>query len=395
MKRRVPKLSFPIGPQHPALKEPEQLQITVDGEVVVDADIRIGYIHRSIERSCQDRTYIQDLYLCERVCGICSNAHTLCFATTVEKLAGVEVPRRAQYVRMLMHELERIHSHMLWLGVAGHEVGFETLFMYVWRDRETVQDLLEMLSGNRGHYAMTTLGGVRHDLTPEMIDKCREGLKHLRERAEYYADIATTEATFLKRASEVGVVSGDRCAELGATGPTLRGSGVGFDVREYFPYSGYDEIEWEVKTSELCDVLGRTLVRVLEVIEACNIGMRVLDDLPDGEVQAKVPRKIPEGEAVGRVEAQRGELIYYIKSNGTDKPERVKIRTPTLSNIPSGVEMVKGGYIADITISFASIDPCFSCTDRTVVLTDTNNGDSRQITWPDLVNLSRTAGKGQ
>ncbi len=395
MKRRVPKLSFPIGPQHPALKEPEQLQITVDGEVVVDADIRIGYIHRSIERSCQDRTYIQDLYLCERVCGICSNAHTLCFATTVEKLAGVEVPRRAQYVRMLMHELERIHSHMLWLGVAGHEVGFETLFMYVWRDRETVQDLLEMLSGNRGHYAMTTLGGVRHDLTPEMIDKCREGLKHLRERAEYYADIATTEATFLKRASEVGVVSGDRCAELGATGPTLRGSGVGFDVREYFPYSGYDEIEWEVKTSELCDVLGRTLVRVLEVIEACNIGMRVLDDLPDGEVQAKVPRKIPEGEAVGRVEAQRGELIYYIKSNGTDKPERVKIRTPTLSNIPSGVEMVKGGYIADITISFASIDPCFSCTDRTVVLTDSNNGDSRQITWPDLVNLSRTAGKGQ
>jgi len=391
----VPKLSFPIGPQHPALKEPEQLQITVDGEVVVDADIRIGYIHRSIERSCQDRTYIQDLYLCERVCGICSNAHTLCFATTVEKLAGVEVPRRAQYVRMLMHELERIHSHMLWLGVAGHEVGFETLFMYVWRDRETVQDLLEMLSGNRGHYAMTTLGGVRHDLTPEMIDKCREGLKHLRERAEYYADIATTEATFLKRASEVGVVSGDRCAELGATGPTLRGSGVGFDVREYFPYSGYDEIEWEVKTSELCDVLGRTLVRVLEVIEACNIGMRVLDDLPDGEVQAKVPRKIPEGEAVGRVEAQRGELIYYIKSNGTDKPERVKIRTPTLSNIPSGVEMVKGGYIADITISFASIDPCFSCTDRTVVLTDSNNGDSRQMTWPDLVNLSRTAGKGQ
>lgn len=383
------KLSFPIGPQHPALKEPENLRFTVDGELVVDADIRIGYIHRSIERSCSERNYVQDMYLCERVCGICSNAHTLCYAMTCETLAGVEVPERAQYIRMLMHEFERIHSHLLWLGVAGHEIGFETLFMYAWRDREIVQDILEMVSGNRGHYAMTTLGGVRHDITPEMADKIREGMQALRQRAERYADIATTEATFLKRTSGVGVVSAEVCRSLGAVGPTARGSGVDWDIRTAFPYLKYDTVEWEVRTSELCDVLGRTLVRVLEVIDACDICLQALDIMPEGDIQVRFPRKLPEGEATGRVEAQRGEVIYYIRSDGSDVPARVKIRTPTLANLPVSLEMVRGGQVADIPIAFASIDPCFSCTDRMVVLDDVSTGESRQMTWAELVRLGR------
>ncbi|NLO04333.1 MAG: NADH dehydrogenase subunit [candidate division WS1 bacterium] len=383
------KLSFPVGPQHPALKEPENLRFSVDGELVVDADIRIGYVHRSIERSCSERNYVQDLYLCERVCGICSNAHTQAFCQAVEKIAGVEIPERAQYIRMMMHEFERIHSHMLWLGVAGHEIGFETLFMYVWRDREVIQDILEMVSGNRGHYAMTMLGGVRYDITPEMVTKIREGIAFLRQRAEHYADIATTEATFLKRTVDVGPISGARCQTLGAVGPVLRGSGVGYDVRRAFPYLKYDEVEFEVRTSELCDVLGRTLVRVLEVIDACDIITQVLDMMPEGDITTRFPRKVPEGEATARVEAQRGELIYYVRSNGTDVPERVKIRTPTLANLPASLEMVTGGYIADIPITFASIDPCFSCTDRMVVLDDVNSGDSRTMTWPELVKLGR------
>ncbi len=385
------KLSFPIGPQHPALKEPENLRFTVDGELVVDADIRIGYVHRSIERSCSERNYVQDLYLCERVCGICSNAHTLAFCQAVEAIVGVEIPERAQWIRMLMHEFERIHSHMLWLGVAGHEIGFETLFMYVWRDREVIQDILETVSGNRGHYAMTMLGGVRYDITDEMVGKIREGLQFLRDRAEHYADIATSEQTFLQRTANVGAVSGERCVELGACGPVLRASGVGYDVRRAFPYLQYDKVEFPIRTSELCDVLGRTLVRVREVIDACDICFQCLDMMPEGDVNMRFPRKVPEGEAVVRIEAQRGELIYYVRSNGTDVPERVKIRTPTLANLPVSLEMVKGGQIADIPIAFASIDPCFSCTDRMVELDDVNSGDSRTMTWSELVKLGRRA----
>ncbi len=385
----MPKLSFPVGPQHPALKEPENLRFTVDGELVVDADIRLGYVHRSIERSCSERNYVQDLYLCERVCGICSNAHTLCYCMAVEKLAGVEVPERAQWMRMIMHELERIHSHLLWLGVAGHEIGFDTLFMYAWRDREVVQDLLETISGSRGHYAMTTLGGVRYDITPEMEAKIREGVAILRRRSERYADVATTEATFLKRTTDVGVIAGERCRQLGAVGPVLRASGVEWDIRALFPYLKYDQVQWQVRTSELCDVLGRTLVRVEEVIDACDIIIQALDLMPEGEIQAKFPRKVPEGEATARVEAQRGELIYYVRSDGSDVPARVKIRTPTLANLPASIEMVTGGYVADIPIAFASIDPCFSCTDRMVVLDDVRSGGSRQMTWAELVRLGR------
>lgn len=336
-----------------------------------------------------ERNYVQDMYLCERVCGICSNAHMLCYAQTVEKLAQVQVPERAEYIRMFMHEMERIHSHMLWLGVAGHEVGFETLFMYAWRDREIVQDILETVSGNRGHYGIVSLGGVRYDITPQMAENFREGLQILRDRAEYYADIATTEATFLKRVKDVGTVSRERCEELGAVGPTARGSGVPYDARVTFPYLHYDKMPWQVRTSELGDVLGRTIVRVMEVIDAASIGLHILDTIPDGEIQTKMPRKIPEGEAVGRVEAQRGELIYYIRSDGSDTPERVKIRTPTLANLPISLEMVRGGYIADIPIAFASIDPCFSCTDRMVMLQDAGSGRAQQMTWPELVRMAR------
>ncbi len=389
MTRRMAKLSFPVGPQHPALKEPENLRFSVDGEVVVDADIRIGYVHRSIERSCSERNYVQDLYLCERVCGICSNAHTLCYCMALESLAGVEVPERAQYIRMLMHEFERIHSHLLWLGVAGHEVGFESLFMYVWRDREHIQDVLEIISGNRGHYGINVLGGVRYDITPEMTARIREAMKILRERAEYYEEIVSTEATFLKRARDVGSISGERCRELGAVGPTLRGSGPGYDVRTYFPYLHYDRVEFDVRTSEMCDVLGRTLVRIWEVIDACDICTQVLDIMAEGEIAGQFPRRVPEGEVTARVEAQRGELIYYVRSDGSDIPDRVKIRTPTLANLPAAMEMLIGGYVADIPIAFASIDPCFSCTDRMVVLDDVGTGERRTMTWPELVSLGR------
>jgi len=360
----MPKITIPIGPQHPALKEPECFRITTEGEQVVDVDIRLGYVHRGIEAACQHRTYPRCLYLCERICGICSHIHAYTFARAVENLLGLEVPRRAQYIRTIVAELERIHSHLLWLGIAAHEVGFDTLFMYVWRDREVVQDILEIISGNRCHYGMVTIGGAKMDLTPEMIDKSQEGLKILLARTEYYEGVATSESTFLKRVEGVGILTEEKVRELGAVGPTARGSNVPIDVRADFPYDAYTEIDFQPITSDLGDVLGRTIVRVLEVEQACQICQELLSKLPEGEIQAKAKPRVPEGETIVRSEAPRGELLYYVASNGSNKPARVKVRAPSLANWPSVVEMLKGCYVADVPIAIESIDPCMSCTDR-------------------------------
>ncbi len=358
------RITFPIGPQHPALKEPESFRITAEGERVVDVDIRLGYVHRSIEASCIHRNYVRGMYLCERVCGICSHSHNNTFARAVESLLQLEVPRRAKFIRTLVCELERIHSHLLWLGVAAHEVGFDTLFMYVWRDREVVMDMLETISGNRCHYGMSTIGGVKFDLTPEIIAKCKEGLDVLDERTEYYQKVATEEGTFLKRVEGVGILTEQQARDLGAVGPTTRGSNVPYDARRAFPHDAYPEVEFDVITSDLCDVLGRTIVRVLETKQSVSICRQVLDKLPDGDIQVRAKPRVPEGETVVRYEAPRGELIYYMRSDGSDKPARVKVRTPSLANWPAAIAMLEGAYVADVPISIASIDPCMSCTDR-------------------------------
>jgi len=380
-KRRI---RVPVGPQHPALKEPEHFLFTVEGEVVVDAQIRIGYNHRGIEKACESRTFMQSLYLCERICGICSHSHSMTFAQGVEALAGIEIPKRADYIRVIVAELERIHSHLLWLGVAGHEVGFDTLFMYAWRDREVVQDLLEIISGNRVNYAINTIGGVRRDLDDEMRKKLVHGANVLEERMKYYHYVATSESTFIARTEGVGVLSLDDALSLCAEGPFGRASGVDFDVRRDDPYSAYDEIPFEVITSDMCDILGRTIVRVLEIIESCKMIRYAAENLPEGDIRVKAPKKIPEGEVVSHYEAPRGENIHYIVSNGGKNPERVKVRAPTLGNLPGVVESLKGGYVADIPITIASIDPCFSCTDRMVRLRDVRRGEDVVMTWEEL-----------
>ncbi|MCM8764105.1 MAG: nickel-dependent hydrogenase large subunit, partial [Candidatus Omnitrophica bacterium] len=187
------RITIPIGPQHPALKEPISLRITIEGEVIKDADVRLGYNHRGIEKLAESKTYIQDIYLMERICGICSHSHTTCYVQGVETLCELEVPRRGLYIRALVGELERIHSHYLWLGVAAHEAGFDSLFMYTWRDREVVMDLLEIVSGNRVHYAINTIGGVRRNLSETQKEKILEGVEFLKKRMEYYTNLGTTE----------------------------------------------------------------------------------------------------------------------------------------------------------------------------------------------------------
>jgi len=376
---------LPVGPQHPALKEPTSFRFLVDGEYVVDADLRLGYNHRGIEKGCEDRTYVQCMYILERICGICSNAHMTAFCQGVERILGLEVPKRGLYIRCLMGELERVHSHLLWLGVAGHEVGFDTFFMYTWRDREIVQDLLELISGNRVNYGMQTIGGVRRDLDELQIKKCLEGIAALKSRTPYYLNIGATEPTLVARIAGIGKLPKEKALELNAVGPTARASGVEIDVRKDAPYAGFEsDIPFHIKTDTGGDVLARVVVRAHELMESYDICEFILKNLPSGEVRAKAPRKVPEGEVVSRVEAQRGEDIHYIRSNGSDKPERVKVRAPTLANWPATLYMLRGGYVADIPIVMAAIDPCLSCTDRMAVVTDVRKGSEKVMDWEEL-----------
>ena len=357
-------IKVPFGPQHPALKEPENFLFEVDGEIVVDVKPRIGYNHRGIEKAFELRTYMQNIYLAERICGICSDAHTTCYTQAIEELLGVEAPPRARHIRVIIAELERIQSHALWVGIAAHEIGFDTLFMYVWRDRETILDMFEMISGNRIHYAMNTIGGVRRDIHADMVPKIKKGLDFLEKRLRYYLNAVQTEQTILKRAAGVGILKSKDAVDLCAVGPTLRASGIMNDVRVDDPYAAYDEIPFQVIVRDGSDVLARILVRCEEMLESIEIISYALDGMPEGIVKVKAPMKVPQGEVVSRVEAPRGELIHYAKSNGTTKPERYKVRSPTLGNIPALCEMLLGGYVADIPIVLAGIDPCFACMDR-------------------------------
>ncbi|MDP2929718.1 MAG: nickel-dependent hydrogenase large subunit, partial [Candidatus Omnitrophota bacterium] len=327
------KVIIPIGPQHPALKEPASFRVALSGERITGMTIRLGYNHRGIEKACEERTYIQDVYLIERICGICSHAHSSAFVYAVEEIAALDVPSRAKYIRALIGELERIHSHLLWLGVAGHEIGFDTLLMYTWRDREIVMDILAMITGNRVNYGMNCIGGVRRDITPEHAKDILSGLKTLEERTNYYIDIATKETTIIKRLSKVGMLSHEDALKLGAVGPTGRASGIDRDTRRDDPYAAYGELDFKVITDNHCDVYGRTVVRLGELLESYKIIRQVLKELPEGPIAVKAPRSIPAGEAISRYEAPRGENMHYVKANGTDKPERVKVRAPTLANL--------------------------------------------------------------
>ncbi len=383
-------VKIPIGPQHPALKEPLSIRMTIEGEVIKDADLRLGYNHRGIEKVAEQRNYIQNIYLLERICGICSFSHTTCYCQGMEELMELEVPKRGLYIRMICCELERVHSHLLWLGVAGHEVGFDTLFMYTWRDRETVLDMLEVMSGNRIHYALNTIGGVRRDIDSQQKKNILESLKHLQKRTEFYLKIGSIEPTFLARVAGVGLLPKEKAKALCAVGPVLRASDVPSDIRRDDPYAAYDEVEFEVATADTCDVLGRTVVRIKEILESYKIIEFLLKNLPDGDIKVKkVPKKVKgEKEVVSRYEAPRGENIHYIKSGGKKNPERIKVRAPTLGNYPATIEMLKSGFVADIPIIFAAIDPCICCAERMVELRDVRTGERRVKSFSELRQLA-------
>lgn len=376
------KITIPIGPQHPALKEPASFKITLNGEEIYSMDMRLGYNHRGIEKACEERSYIQGLYLIERICGICSHSHSTAYIQALEELAGLQVPKRGLYIRTLIAELERIHSHLLWLGVAAHEVGFDTLLMYTWRDRELVMDHLAEIGGNRVNYAVNTMGGVRRDLTPDEIAHILKDVDTLEERTKYYAQVATEETTLIARLSKIGYMSKADAEFLGAVGPTARACGVDRDVRRDDPYAAYGDVQFKVCVDTHCDVYGRVLVRVGELMESYSIIRQLMKNMPEGPIAVKSPRRIAAGEVFSRYEAPRGEDCHYVKSNGTDKPERVKIRAPTLANWRAVRKMIEGNYLADAPIIIAAIDPCFSCTDRAIELVRPAGGEV--LTWEQL-----------
>ena len=378
------KVEIPLGPQHPALKEPAHFALSLDGERVIGAAVNLGYNHRGIEKVCESHSFIQCTYILERVCGICSHSHSTTFVKAVEEIVGVEVPVRAQWIRTLVGELERLHSHLLWLGVAGHELGFDTLFMVSWRDREMVLDLLAKITGNRVNYGVNKLGGVRCDVSATDIDEIRAVVDKLTEALKYYIDLVTTEVTLAARMLGVGILSYEDAITYGATGPTSRAANVDRDLRRDDPYAAYAEIPFEVITDDHADVFGRAVVRAKEMVESCKIIRYVLDNLPDGPLYTKFPRKVPRGEAFSRYEAPRGEDVHYVQGNGTDKPERIKVRAPTMANAASYALMLKDNYLADVPIIVAAIDPCFSCIDRTVSLLDVRNGQEGLMDWQAL-----------
>jgi ech hydrogenase subunit E len=359
---------IPIGPQHPALKEPEHFEFAVDGEIVTGASVRLGYVHRGVEKATEQRTWVQNLYLLERICGICSHIHATAYCLGVEQLAGVTAPPRAQAIRELVAGLERIHSHLLWFGVSAHEAGFDTLFMYIWRDRETVMDLLEEISGNRVNYSANVLGGVKFDITNKQKEMTRHGLNFLDERLRHYLDVVTKDAAFVQRTRGIGVMTRDQANQLGTLGPTARASGVERDIRVEAPYSAYTEFPIPMVVEKTGDLEARFVVRLKELLESNNTICDILDRMPTGDLKTRMPRRIKPGETISRVEAPRGELFYFIKSNGSDMPARIKVRTPTLCNMASVVTLAVGHQLADMPMILAGVDPCFSCNDRAVVI---------------------------
>ncbi len=381
-------VTVPIGPQHPALKEPESFIVTLVGEKILKMDFRLGYNHRGVEKATEDRSYIRNMYLLERVCGICSHSHSTAFIQAVEEIAGLTLPPRALYIRTLIGELERIHSHFLWLGVAGHEIGFDTLLMYSWRDREAVMDLLADICGHRVNYGINTIGGVRRDVTKEQLEKTLKVVDKLEEQTKFYIQLALEETTLIKRLSGAGYISHEDATRLGTVGPTARASNVDIDIRRDDPYAAYKDVTFKVVTDNHCDVYGRTIVRMGELMETYSIIRQLIKNMPDGPVSVKAPRKIPAGEALSRYEAPRGEDVHFVRSNGSEKPERVKVRAPTLANLHSVAKMLENNNLADVPIVIAAIDPCFSCTDRMIKLNDLASEQSKVVSWGDLRNYS-------
>ncbi len=373
--RRTVELSKPIvavGPFHPLQEEMEFFQLTVDGEIVTDIDMRISYNHRGIEKISESLQFDQVPFLVSRICGICSASHPLAYVNAVEELAGVTPPERAQYIRVIINEFERIHSHLLWVGLAGHFIGYDTVFMWAWKYREPVLDLLEEITGNRNNYGNVKVGGCREDIPNELIPKMLKELDKIEKKTEMLTKAVLDDPVLHARLKGVGILSKEDAIKYAVTGPTARGSGVPIDVRRDDPYAAYADLDWNVIVQPEGDVFAKAVVRLLEVLEAVKIIRQAVKKLPDGPIAVEV-KEIPPGEACGRAEAPRGETFHYVRSDGGNRPIRHKVRAPSFVNVPSFRASCIGQHIPDVTITLAAVDPCYSCTERLAIIDGHHN----------------------
>ncbi|MCG2706368.1 MAG: nickel-dependent hydrogenase large subunit [Candidatus Omnitrophica bacterium] len=380
------KVVIPIGPYHPLQEEPEFFRLYVEGEKVVDIDMVIGYMHRGIEKLSESKHFDQVAFLVERICGICSTSHPFAYVNAVEDLARIEVPGRALYIRTIIAELERLHSHLLWLGLAGHFIGYNTVWMWAWRYREPVLDMFEMITGNRQHYAMMKIGGVRRDIEEQHIPALKKTLDELVRAVDMFKGAVMDDPVIHARLKGIGILSRQQAIDWAVVGPTARASGVNIDVRKDDPYGAYDKIDWSVIVEREGDIFAKTKVRILEMYESISIIRQCIDKMPGGQIDANV-KDIPPGEGIGRVEAPRGECYHYVRSDGTNRPIRHKVRAPSYMNVASNKVAAVGGTISDATITLAAVDPCYCCTERVTVIDKST--DHKILNGWDLIKLSQ------
>ena len=353
---------FSFGPQHPVLPEPLQLKFVVKEERIIDVAPNIGYVHRAIERACELNDYKRNVSLCERICGICNFMHAMAYSESIETITGSYVPERAKYLRTIWSELGRLQSHLLWLGLFADSIGFESLFMRIWRDREIVLELSERTAGHRIHLSTCAIGGVNKDMDEKMMAQYRSSLSDLKKRMDELAPVFYKDKGVRERTVGKGILPKSEAPLLGAVGPTVRGSGISQDMRK-LGYEAYGLLDFEPVVHDAEDANSRMLVRFEEVYQSIDLMNRAISQMPAGPILER-NSSFPKGTAITRVEQPRGELFYYISGNGTNKLSRCRIRTPTMANIPSLLTLFVGHDVADIPVILLSVDPCVACTER-------------------------------
>ncbi|MBN2481178.1 MAG: nickel-dependent hydrogenase large subunit [Bacteroidales bacterium] len=381
---------IPIGPYHPLQEEPELFKLYCEGEIVKDIKWETGYNHRGIEKLSESKTFDQVFFLVERVCGICSTSHPFAFANCMEEIADIEITNRTKYIRSIIGELERIHSHLLWLGLAGHFLGYNTVFMWVWKYREPVLDLFEMITGNRNSYAMFKIGGVRRDIPNDKIPAIQEVLDGLKKKLDLLTGAVMDDPVIHARTKGVGVLTREDIIDYAAVGPTARASGVDIDVRRDDPYAAYPLVNWKVITAKEGDVFAKVEVRLLEMYESVSIIEQCLEGLKnekEGDIEVPID-EIPAGMGTGRAEAPRGEVFHFVRTDGSNFPVRHKIRAPSYVNIATFRKSCIGQTISDATISLAAVDPCYCCTERMAYAYDAVTG-KKLLNGSELVKLSQ------